>query len=89
MLLVLWGLIFTWANGGNTYRDTIYFKTQETGKLIIKQDYDEGAFGISSRYIIRNNITDNISWFRTVDVVSMKSKLIEVDSVGNEIHSLK
>ena len=89
MFLVFFGFIFTWMNDGNTYLDTNYFKSDESDKLIIKQYYDHGAFGSSSRYIIRNNITHNISWFRLVDKVLMKSKLTEVDSNGNEILSFE
>ena len=76
-------------NDGNTYRDMNYFKSDETDKLIIGQYFDEGAFGSSYRYIIRNSITDKISWFRIADEELIKSKLIEVDSNGNEIHSFE
>jgi hypothetical protein len=72
-------------NDGNTYQDINYYKSDLTDKLIINQYYDEGAFGSSDRYIIRNNITENISWFRIVDKALMKSKITKVDSNGNEM----
>lgn len=65
--LVLLGLFFTYINDGATYVDTKYYRVGSSDKIIIRQYYDHGAFGSSSRYIVRYPLIGKIGWIREVN----------------------
>lgn len=79
--LVLLGLFFTYINDGATYVDTKYYRVGSSDKIIIRQYYDHGAFGSSSRYIVRYPLIGKIGWIREVNKKRFDAKWIEIKEV--------
>lgn len=85
IIMVFLGLLFTWINNGETYKDIKYYKTSSCKKLVIKQYYGHGAFGSSERLIIANPINSKIRWIRYLRKSEKVGNFVEVDKNGNVI----
>ena len=75
---VILGFFLTSITKGETYFDTKFYSTESSDKIIIQQYFGHGAFGSSSRFIVRNPIIGKINRIREVTKSEFDTEWFEI-----------